>query len=1291
MGNLLGSPLKKYVNGQIKVRQKVSGIEKNRTLEDITYLNSRTAFVKLASAVYVEENRLKILKLNQTGGNDLLDGVGTGYDLAIRNVLQGGLVSKGSINSLGSDEINTNFQEGDTEKYRQSVRDNTSFSTQHRKGIKGYSDSPAYGVGGLDFGFSPMPGITEVEIKDLSRGSIKKSTLTIKCHNKNQFDVIDVLYLRLGYTVCLEWGWNTFKDNDDVLTNLEDTLIDSEFWKVMNEDYSDFLDKIEKKRKETFGNYDGIIGVISNFSWNFNPDGTYDIKLEITSLGDVIESLKVNLPPLTMGKKTNPYAQQRLQGIKDDLADRFATFEEFYNVLYPGLDKELEKIFLRWINRQKSGQLAFPTWIYDGTLKKLWFINQDTNPSNSDFLQSQIEYNNIADIMGGVEILQKIFHTHKVGDKTFSNYNWGIPFCWIMDRSDFARAKIYGGLNNNSSIHYDSRKDDQLLPRPSLSYGSEENTHTQIIYQESGSDEWKVEPFFPNGSNRKLLKCDILTTEASKKKQLKESNWNTSKLNRLKKFMLMGFNIPGNITNEDVFSFAWSSYGPAGSFSGKVFFPGVTTEKNYEDLSNSDKGDILLKYYGLEGFLYQVYYLAKEFNSDLKAGNKPDEFTDKLKRGDLKEDTRFTEKEEEEEQDKVSDNDKETIKNNLKFDEHLEISKLKNRVNYWFYKIRYQLKDSTYDFDVYDGFDVNYSNKRDKGLKLKDGTFIGRMAWDKGYVDGELEDGTLKDKGTIYSNLPALGERNGFTKDVNIYLQGEDYTTSQTDASKVEDKDEIGSFINELIFNLPNPTTGKNDLWSKEIGYPKYVDSNFVQSTIKDFNKLTPIEKLEKVKKDGMRFSNSKDILKLDIQPIQNSYFIKLELFLEFLNDMIIPKKNTKGSPEKDTSIIRIDTEVETNICYVIDNVAPYNPLKCIFKNEKFFSGEVLEEDVFEGLYLGLDDFIIKGENNSYSYGKFMNVYVNMKALEEIFEKVDKNNQITLFTALKEICDLLNQGLGHINNFEPIIDKEKNLIKLIDQTSIPNLETIRKKLGNVHMRDYELKKIQTPLEVYGYNPISNNSNFVRNVGITTEISKNYATAITIGATSQGEVPGMEFTAFSRWNIGLKDRFKDYIKDASFPDNPKKKFKEENEKIIEEYTTYIENGYVKLGLMRNNRDLTINSEYIGTSKSIIQNYYAYAQAENTKNNYDPSTNEGIIESSIGFLPINLKLEMDGIGGIRIYDFIKINSEFLPSNYPNTLEFICTGVNHALSGNDWVTNLKTIATYTDKSSKSTSASS
>ena len=92
----------------------------------------------------------------------------------------------------------------------------------------------------------------------------------------------------------------------------------------------------------------------------------------------------------------------------------------------------------------------------------------------------------------------------------------------------------------------------------------------------------------------------------------------------------------------------------------------------------------------------------------------------------------------------------------------------------------------------------------------------------------------------------------------------------------------------------------------------------------------------------------------------------------------------------------------------------------------------------------------------------------------------------------------------------------------------------------------------------------------------------------------------------------------------------------------------------------------------SAASIAPNYYIYAQAESSN---QPDTT---IESSIGFIPFNLKLEMDGLSGIKIYNKVKVNTSFLPSNYGETLSFIATGVNHKLSGDEWVTSLDTIAT-------------
>ena len=55
MPNIIGEPFPDYVNGQIKTRQTAhgSGINTFRTPDQLAYLNSKTAWVKLESSVKI--------------------------------------------------------------------------------------------------------------------------------------------------------------------------------------------------------------------------------------------------------------------------------------------------------------------------------------------------------------------------------------------------------------------------------------------------------------------------------------------------------------------------------------------------------------------------------------------------------------------------------------------------------------------------------------------------------------------------------------------------------------------------------------------------------------------------------------------------------------------------------------------------------------------------------------------------------------------------------------------------------------------------------------------------------------------------------------------------------------------------------------------------------------------------------------------------------------------------------------------------------------------------------------
>jgi hypothetical protein len=258
---IIGEELESYVIDQINARQTLhgSGVGHTGTLrtdKQINLLNSNTSWIKLASGVSVSgSNRLTEIGLS----TDLI-----GMGLAKNNILFSGT---------------SKLVDGKLEQ---------------REGFLPRDANSSYTYG--SFGFSPMPGIISADIKTLTRGSLKKATVKLTANNKQQFDIIDLLYMRLGYTVLLEWGNSIYTTNGGDKEILRNTLIEDMFFNTeSNGSYLEMLEPIRDKREEYSGNYDALLGKVSNFNWSFNTNGSYDIELTIISLGDVIESLKSNL------------------------------------------------------------------------------------------------------------------------------------------------------------------------------------------------------------------------------------------------------------------------------------------------------------------------------------------------------------------------------------------------------------------------------------------------------------------------------------------------------------------------------------------------------------------------------------------------------------------------------------------------------------------------------------------------------------------------------------------------------------------------------------------------------------------------------------------------------------------------------------------------------------------------------------------------------------------------------------------------------------------------------------
>ena len=270
---IIGDGFDSWVQKQVKVRQTALGAFDDRSLKSHKAFQTRTPWVRLVSSVDID------------GGDGTLPGK------SVRKVL---LDMGFPMDKLDGDQLAKNL---------------ILFSGVTNKSGKRY-----YGAGGPDsfFGSSnefwagtnergpvPMPGITGANFSYKNDGALAQGEVSIKCFNRAQFQLLDVLYQRPGYTCLLEFGWSVYLNNSGNVVHRK-SFATKPFNEMFNgsSDMFQLSEAITTEKKDWNGNYDGFFAKITKFNWKFNPDdGSYDITVNLIGLGDVIQSFKTNLAP----------------------------------------------------------------------------------------------------------------------------------------------------------------------------------------------------------------------------------------------------------------------------------------------------------------------------------------------------------------------------------------------------------------------------------------------------------------------------------------------------------------------------------------------------------------------------------------------------------------------------------------------------------------------------------------------------------------------------------------------------------------------------------------------------------------------------------------------------------------------------------------------------------------------------------------------------------------------------------------------------------------------------------
>lgn len=285
--SIIGNPFEDWVKKQVDTRQKAVAKKDEKSI--LAY-NSKSPWLRLVSGVNMLQSiegdqittgatvyeRLKASGL--FGENQMAQFVGSG--LSRNFILFGGISNDKGELPAGLNPSDSIFG-----------------------GAYGWG---SLGANRLKRGYVPPPGITGCSFEYKNDGALAFAKVDMKAYSEDQFQMIDILFQRPGYSCLLEFGHSAFLDNSGDLQYAGQgnySFNTGPFTELMDETRASnatagtLARRIREERKKWYGNYEGFFGKITKYNWSVEKDGSYKITVELVGAGDLLASLKTNSGP----------------------------------------------------------------------------------------------------------------------------------------------------------------------------------------------------------------------------------------------------------------------------------------------------------------------------------------------------------------------------------------------------------------------------------------------------------------------------------------------------------------------------------------------------------------------------------------------------------------------------------------------------------------------------------------------------------------------------------------------------------------------------------------------------------------------------------------------------------------------------------------------------------------------------------------------------------------------------------------------------------------------------------
>lgn len=279
-----------------------------------------------------------------------------------------------------------------------------------------------------------------------------------------------------------------------------------------------------------------------------------------------------------------------------------------------------------------------------------------------------------------------------------------------------------------------------------------------------------------------------------------------------------------------------------------------------------------------------------------------------------------------------------------------------------------------------------------------------------------------------------------------------------------------------------------------------------------------------------------------------------------------------------------------------------------------------------------------------------LNIFISSDHILEIADKMlttPSVSQATVLELVQQVLTGVESNLGDINEFDLHHDDEVGTYYVVDRKVVP---------GDDNFNQFGVESF---IDLIGLN------SEIENLQIASKLSSNIASMIALAAQDSA-LPGgsSDVLSMQRWNEGLIDR---HLKSKNVGD--KLITNTDNQNTTSPTISYGDRDkfrrYVRSLDNQNVHYLRFNTSDLNGYKPIhtqlMREYSLYFSRRETTNPH-------------GLIPFELSFTMKGIGGIKIGQAFKIPDQFLPKRYKGNVAFIVTGVEHSISSNRWVTNIK-----------------